>query len=88
MTNTHLKPRTIREWLDLIPFDRARREAIDLCEKDVPYTGYLVKNSLSGALVEAFVWPHDCWCDLHDQIIRMEESIKIKQEPTTMGMSY
>lgn len=86
----HLAPRTIREWLDLIPFDRARKEAIILCEKDKPYTGNEKVSSLSTALEGAFCWDEEYWCDLHKKILHMEQSVKLKnnEEPPMMGMSY
>jgi len=95
MTNPHLKPRTIREWLDLIPFDRARKEAIE--NYDQKYVDSHVSGdicySLSMAIKKAFKWyesPQNAtyWFTLIATIISMEDSIKLKQDPPTMGMSY
>lgn len=92
MTNPHLKPRTVREWLELIPFDRARKEAIENCQKTSYLFGVSVYN-LSDALHYAFVWSEtdqgvQYWWSVRSSIIRMEESAKPKQEPPTMGMAY
>ena len=81
MSNTHLKPRTIREWLELIPFDRARREAIDNLDT---YTSDVYHRCLSDAIAAAFRWSTtpQCgkyWEDLRDSIRRMEQSVKLKQ---------
>lgn len=83
MSNTHLKPRTIREWLELIPFDRARREAIDNYDYDPLYSEKLFQ-SVSHALQCAFYWDEteqgcDYWRDLNISLQRMEQSVKLKQ---------
>lgn len=81
--NRHLKPRTIKEWLELIPFDRAKREALEnyKCEIEDEET------SLSSALSGAFCWSdtkqeegqgHKYWYDLYFTLRRMEKSIKLK----------
>jgi len=79
MTNNTLSPRTIREWLELIPFDRARKEAIGLCNlnKDI------ITHNLSSAIIGGFDWPIDkvlYFGNLHQTILRMEQSVKLKQQ--------
>lgn len=76
--NRHLKPRTIKEWLELIPFDRARREALE----NISCIDIEV-NSLSKALGYSFRWAntvqgYDYWENLYDAICNMEQSIKLK----------
>lgn len=77
--NPHLSPRTVREWLELIPFDRARKEAIELCNlnKDI------ITHNLSSAIIGGFDWPTDkvhYWGNIHQSIIRMEQSVKLKNQ--------
>lgn len=90
MTNNYLSPRTIREWLELIPFDRARREAIANHE-NIPLKGYINHkfDTLSEALTSAFSWSEspqethgenkDYWIDVCMCIESMEQSVKLKQ---------
>lgn len=81
MTNNHLAPRTIREWLELIPFDRARKEAIEnlhIRNNDI------IAKGLVSALYGAFTWSDspqgsDYWSNVCDTIKNMEQSVKLKQ---------
>ncbi len=89
MNNPHLSPRTIREWIDLIPFDRARKEAIE--NYDIKFINRTIKNnhigkysSLLSAIAEAFEWrsspqKHEYWDNLWYTIRNMENSVKLKQ---------
>lgn len=89
MTNNHLATRTIREWLELIPFDRARKEAIEN-HKNIPLKGYINHkfDTLSEALSSAFSWSEspqerygenkDYWVDVCSSIENMEQSVKLK----------
>lgn len=98
--NPHLAPRTIREWLDLIPFDRARKEAIENCEVNnfYPFQSDDIVHSLSEAYYFSFLgsMPKDVdaiyefYPDLHRTILRMEQSIKLKQQDhgASFGMGY
>lgn len=97
MTNNHLSPRTIREWLELIPFDRARKEAIEKYEKDGNHfrenLQWFTYPSLSKSLIYGFGWGDsdelEYWRRLYNSIKNMEQSVKLKnQEPPMMGMSY
>lgn len=81
--NPHLAPRTIREWLELIPFDRARKEAIDNFEKQ----GH--KNTITKSLSDAFDYPFRInltpqgstyWIEFRNSIWHMEQSVKLKQK--------
>lgn len=79
--NPHLAPRTIREWLELIPFDRARKEAIEVyykshCNKSVPK----LKKKLSTALYVMLWGTSYPMLDLYWTIKRMEDSVKLKQK--------
>lgn len=80
MTNNHLSPRTIREWLELIPFDRARKEAIENTRQS-----FKIKYDItvSFALYVAFDWSNsiqgnDYWYDLHKALKNMEQSVRLK----------
>lgn len=75
--NRHLKPRTIKEWLELIPFDRARREAFENVNNNYN------RDSLSRALLAGFDWSetdqgHQYWQNLYTAIHNMEKSVKLK----------
>jgi hypothetical protein len=86
--NTHLAPRTIREWLELIPFDRAKKEAIQ--NYDPNYVNRYGKDitiikvsNIYYALQEAFQWSvtaqkYTYWDDIWHSLKRMESSIKLK----------
>lgn len=80
--NPHLAPRTIREWLELIPFDRARKEAIE--NYDDEFYAKKEVNCLSYALIYAFSWRESkqgisYWSNLYGSISHMEISVKLKQ---------
>lgn len=79
MTNNHLAPRTIREWLELIPFDRARKEAIELCNKYY-HSDTRKPKTLSSALFE-LPWDSErlYFREVYYAIRRMEQSVKLKQ---------
>lgn len=82
MNNT-LSPRTIREWLELIPFDRARKEAIYNSENHGHYASNRIARNLSEALFGAFVFSktkqgHIYWRSIYTAIDRMEKSVKLK----------
>lgn len=80
--NQHLKPRTIREWFELIPFDRAKKEALEnISCNDIEV------NSLSLALGCGFKWTdtdqkqgqgYEYWRSISISIFNMEQSIKLK----------
>jgi hypothetical protein len=79
--NHHLAPRTIREWLELIPFDRARKEAIEVyykshCNNSAPK----LKNKLSTALYVMLWGTSYEMLGLYWTIKRMEASVKLKQQ--------
>jgi hypothetical protein len=78
--NPHLAPRTIREWLELIPFDRARKEAIENLDE---FKSDLTMRTLSASLFFGFNWDftfekYRYWERLYWAIIRMEQSVKLK----------
>lgn len=53
----HLKPRTVREWLELIPFENARKLAIENYDDEyAKECGSLFCNSLSSSFGTAFIW--------------------------------
>lgn len=91
--NPHLAPRTIEEWLHLIPFEPARQQALDAFKEQ----GYPNKkvDSLFRALYRSFTWNITnegfvYWTRIYISITHSYGSIKIKtpQEPPTMGMGY
>jgi hypothetical protein len=92
--NPHLAHRTIREWLELIPFDRARKEAIE--NYDPKRYGINGKaDSLSEAIDLAFIIGDSpqgtiYWIILIECLYRMEQSVKLKQKDhgASFGMGY
>lgn len=80
---THLKPRTVREWLDLIPYENARRWAIENYDPKLSSESFMCPK-LSRALDAAFNWrkskqKEKYWVSVYYAIKRMEGSVKLKQ---------
>jgi hypothetical protein len=91
--NPHLAPRTIREWLELIPFDRARKEAIENYSsyKNKSCADSIYLNSLCEAVIMcAFIYNNNKWMILFESLKRMESSVKLKQKDhgASFGMGY
>ncbi len=89
----YLAPRTIEEWLHLIPYEPARQQALDNF-KIIGFGNSLV-YTLYDALHFAFPWHNtpegkEYWSKIYTAIKRSYHSIKLKpqitQEPTTMCM--
>lgn len=87
-----LRPRSIEEWLHLIPYEPVRQQAWDNFIKQ-KYNNSVV-NRLDEAINKGFVWNQtpegfQYWGNIYIRILNMYDSIKIKsQEPPTMGMAY
>lgn len=88
MVNLYLSPRSVIDWLRLIPFERARQEAIENWGNPKLRHNGIVTNkiypALSQALEDAFYWPgapqgNEYWTQLWLCITSMERSVRAKE---------
>jgi len=74
--------KTVKERLEMIPFENARKWALENCE---PGIGTNRSYSISDAISGAFCWVrtqqgHEFWSRFCSSIKRMEQSIKLKEK--------
>jgi len=84
--NTELKEITVKEWLELIPFENARKWALE--NYDPKFISEYLHDSgkqenLHDALCFAFHWHsspqgHRFWANFYSVIWNMKQSVKLK----------
>lgn len=72
--NNHLKPRPVIEWLEMIPFENARK----YCLNNIwPSSENKIVDSLSDAIYNCY-WYNNINRLLFNTIKHMEQSVKLK----------